>query len=289
MAKITALSSLGWANYTLYEALPRMAARGFKRIEIASFGSYCFHFNFGSPTAKELKKMLDNFGLIPVCLNYFTDFHHAWIPEEIDDFVREWTRKIEQLNEVGIPMLTMSFGVRNDRGDLQYQLANAVKAYDRVGKIGEKYGVKLLLEVPHLYGIMPRPEQVYWIFERLDSPNVGALLDSSHWGIIGYNMDEFLSRLRNRLWHVHLRDSAGPDTADRKQKLEMTPGDGIVDFKKFGQALDKINYKNDVSIEFEYRDMTLDAIEREYDRGLNYLTKTGWRYEPQNHDRIAVI
>ena len=50
MANVTALSSLGWANYTLYEALPRMAARGFNRVEIASFGSYCFHFNFGSPT-----------------------------------------------------------------------------------------------------------------------------------------------------------------------------------------------------------------------------------------------
>ena len=277
MAEVTALSSLGWAHYTLYEALPRMAARGFKRIEIASFGSYCFHFNFGSPTPKELRKMLDDLGLTPVCLNYFTDFHHAWIPEEIDDFIGEWTGKIEQLNEVGIPMLTMGFGVRNDRDDIQYQLGNAVKAYNRVGKIGEKHGVKLLLEVPHLYGIMPRPEQVYWVFEHLDTPNVGALADCSHWGIIGYDVDEFFARLGNRLWHIHLRDSAGPDTSDRKQKLEMTPGDGVVDFKRFGQALDKVGYHGDVSIEFEYRDMTLEAIEREYDRGLKHLSKNGWQ------------
>ncbi len=50
MARITTISSLGWAHYTLYEALPRMAARGFKKIEIASFNTYCFHFNYGSPT-----------------------------------------------------------------------------------------------------------------------------------------------------------------------------------------------------------------------------------------------
>ena len=31
MAKVTTISSLGWAHYTLYEALPRMAARGFKK------------------------------------------------------------------------------------------------------------------------------------------------------------------------------------------------------------------------------------------------------------------
>lgn len=221
--------------------------------------------------------MLDDLGLTPVGLNYFTDFHQAWIPEEIDEFVREWTRKIEQLNEVGIPMLTMGFGARNDRPDQEKQLANAVKAYDRVGKIGEKYGVKLLLEVPHLYGIMPRPEQVYWVFDHLHSANVGALADCSHWGIIGYDVDEFFARLGNRLWHVHLRDSAGPDTADCKQKLEMTPGDGIVDFKRFGRALDKAGYKGDVSVEFEYRDMTLEAIEREYDRGLNHLAQAGWQ------------
>lgn len=276
MAKVTALSSLGWANYTLYEALPRMAARGFKRVEFASFGIYCFHFNFGNPTPTELRKMLDKYDMTPVCLNYFTDFHHAWVPEEIDVFVKEWTRKIEQLNEVGIPIMSMGFGVRNDRNDQQYQLENAVRAYDRVGKIGEKYGVKMVLEVPHLYGIMPRPEQVYWVFDHVTSPNIGALVDCSHWGIIGYDVDEFFARLGKRLWHIHLRDSVGPDTADQKQQLERTPGDGTVDFKKFGQALDKVNYQGDVAIEFEYRDMSFDAIEREYDKGLSYLERVGW-------------
>jgi sugar phosphate isomerase/epimerase len=276
MAKVTSISSLGWAHYTLYEALPRMAARGFKRVEIASFGTYSFHFNFGSPTPRELRKMLDDLGLTPVALNYFTDFHHAWIPEEIDVFVEEWTRKIVQLAEVGIPMMAMSFGLRNERKDQEAQLANAVKAYDRVGEIGAKHGVKMLLEIPHLYGIMNRPEQVLWVFDHLSSSNVGALVDCSHWGIIGYDVDAFFSALGKRLWHIHLRDSAGPDTGDQKQKLEMTPGDGIVDFKKFGRALDKVNYKGDVSLEFEYRDMTLDAIEREYDRGLKYLENVGW-------------
>lgn len=276
MAKVTALSSLGWAHYTLYEALPRMAARGFKRVEFTSFDSYCFHFNFGSPTPNELRKMLDQYGLTPVCLNYFAGFHRAWVPEDIDVMVAEWTRKIEQLPEVGIPMMTMSFGVRNDRPDQDFQLSNAVKAYDRLGKIGEKHGVRMLLEVPHLYGIMYRPEQVLWMFDRLSSANVGALVDCSHWGIIGYDAGEFFGRLGPRLWHIHLRDSGGPDTGDMKQKLEMTPGDGTVDFAKFGRALDKANYRGDVSIEFEYRDMTLDAIEREHDRGLAHLASVRW-------------
>ncbi len=276
MAKITALSSLGWSHYTLYEALPRIAARGFKKIEIASFGMYCFHFNAGSPTPPELKKMLDEYKLEPVSMNYYTDFHDAADESEIDVFVDEWTKKIQQLPEVGIPMVTMGFGVRNNRPDQEYQLSNAVKAFNRVGKIAEKYNVRMLLEVPHLYSMMPGTKEVLWMFDRLDCDNIGALVDSSHWGIIGYDIDEFFSALGDRLWHIHLRDSAGPDTADRKQKLELTPGDGTVDFGKMSRALDKAGYNGEVSIEFEYRDMTLEAIEKEYDRGLKFLEQNGW-------------
>lgn len=283
MAKVTSISSLGWAHYTLYEALPRMAARGFKRIEIASFFCYCFHFNFGSPTPKELKAMLDDLGLTPVCLNYHASGHSAWDSGQIGGFVEEWARKIEQLPEVGIPMMCMSFGERNDRDDQEAQLANAVKAYDCVGEIGRRHGVRMVLEVPHLYTIAHRPEQVLWVFERLNSDNVGALIDSSHWGIIRYDLDEFLTRLGDRLWHVHLRDSIGRDTADGKQALELTPGKGTVDFRKFGQGLDAAGYDGDVSLEFEYRDMTLEDIEREYNSGIRHLKACGWEFPEGVH------
>jgi sugar phosphate isomerase/epimerase len=56
----------------------------------------------------------------------------------------------------------------------------------------------------------------------------------------------------------------------------LTPGVGTVDFRAFGAALDRAGYNGDVSIEFEYRDMTLDAIEREYDAGLRHLSEAGW-------------
>jgi sugar phosphate isomerase/epimerase len=276
MARITAISSLGWAHYTLYEALPRMAARGFSRIEIASFATYCFHFNFGSPTPGELSRMCVQLGLTPIALNYYTEFYDASDAANVDAFVGDWQRKLPHLRDVGIGMMTMGFGARNDHADQERQLENAVRGYNRISRMAESCGVKMLLEVPHLYGIMPRPSQVLWVFDRIDSGNVGALVDCSHWGIIDYDLDEFLDALGDRLWHVHLRDSTGPDTADRKQQLELTPGSGVVDFEKFARALDRVNYAGDVSIEFEYRDLTLDAIEREYDAGLTYLQQHGW-------------
>ncbi len=220
--------------------------------------------------------MLDDLGLEPVCLNYATSLYPAWVSGNTDECVGKTTRKIPHLSEAGIPMMTMNFGARNDRHDQEAQLSEAVKVFDRVGEFASKHGVRMLLEVLHLYGIMNRPEDVLWMFEHLESPNVGALIDSSHWGVIGYDMDAFLSALGDRLWHVRLRDSRGPDTGDGKQELELTPGSAEVDFGKLALALDSAGYRGDVTTEFEYRDMTLDAIEREYDSGLQHLKSVGW-------------
>ena len=276
MAKITSVSSLGWAHYSLYQALPRMKARGFHRIEIASFNAYCFHFNFGSPTPPQLRCMLRKLDLEMVCLNWSPRRYQAWQKNEIDRFVSEFTLKLEHLAKVGIPMMTMTFGERNDRPDQEYQLSNTVEAYNRVGDIAAGLGIRMVLETPHLYSVMPRTDQALSVVNRLTNPNIGVLVDSSHWGIIGYDLDAYFHALGDRLWHVHLRDSSGADTADRKQQLEKTPGKGTVDFRELAQALDRVNYKGDVSLEFEYRDMTLEAIEQEFDQGLRHLAKAGW-------------
>ena len=124
--------------------------------------------------------MLQELDLQPVCLNYSVGIYQAWVAEQMEQFIDNWTRKIQQVSEVGIPMMTMGFGRGNNRDDQESQLANTVRAYGRVGETAAHYGVRMLLEVPHLYGIMPRAKDVIWVFDRLNSPNVGALVDCSH-------------------------------------------------------------------------------------------------------------
>lgn len=278
MAKITAISSLTWSNYTLYEILPRIADRGFKRIDIASFyRADTVHFNFGSPTPAELNKMLKDLDLTPICLNWHCGNFEPWDPKEIDIFVERNTRKLKQLPEVGIPMMTMTFGRRNERQDQEAQLWNCVKAYDRVAEIAEQYGVQMVVELPHVYMVPYTAEKACWVFEHVTNDKIGLVIDSSHWGIVGYNLEEYLDKLGDRLAHVHLRDAQGVDTADFKQDLILTPGKGKVDFKRFGKALDDIGYNGDITAEFEYRDLTFEQIEDEIDFGFKYLVDCGWQ------------
>jgi sugar phosphate isomerase/epimerase len=277
MAKITAMSTLGWAHYTLYEAIPAIAARGFRRVDIASLGSYCFHFHYGSPTPPELKAMLEGYGLTPICLNYSEGIHYAYEPADAKLCIEKWERKLPHLAEVGIPMMIMVFGRRNDRPDREEQLAAAVRVFDRIAETAKGYGVRMLLEAPHLYQLHYTPEKLLWVLDRVQSDNIGVALDSSHWGVIQYDLEDYIGKLGNRLWHVHLRDSAGPDTNDFSQDLELTPGNGVVDFARLARALDNAGYTGDVITELEYRDITLDAIEREYNKGLKYLSGVGWK------------
>jgi len=94
-------------------------------------------------------------------------------------------------------------------------------------------------------------------------------------------LPRLLDALGERVRHIHLRDSAGADTRDFKQDLELTPGSGVVDFAAFGAALDRFGYSGEVSLEFEYRIKDLKRIESEYDRGIEYLEQCGWEF-PQD-------
>jgi sugar phosphate isomerase/epimerase len=286
MAKVTTISSLGWAHYTLYEALPRIAERGFRQMEIASFATYCFHFNFGSPEPIELKDMLNTHCLAPICLNFWGGPQFAWKPEDVEGFITLSRKKIEHCRKVGIPKMVMHIGFDNPRRDRKKQLETMIKAYDRVGRIGSQNGVKMLLEVPHMFSLIHDVQTVLWILERLNSSNVGILIDSSHWGVMGYDIDDYLKAIGDRLWHVHLRDSKvfGPGKYD----LELTPGKGTVDFSKFAFALDKAGYQGDVSLEFEYRDVSLSVIEKEFDAGIRHLARQGWLFPKDVNTKYTV-
>ena len=107
-------------------------------------------------------------------------------------------------------------------------MKTACAAARRIAEIAAELDISVHLEVPHLFLITDTVEHVKAVFERIDHPSVAATVASSHWGISGYDPFEFFTWLGPRLRHVHLRDSAGPDTKDGKQALELTAGRSIL-------------------------------------------------------------
>ena len=53
-----------------------------------------------SPTPPKLKRMLDDYQLVPVALNYAEGMSHVWEPEHDDLFAKKWERKLVHLGDV---------------------------------------------------------------------------------------------------------------------------------------------------------------------------------------------
>jgi sugar phosphate isomerase/epimerase len=291
MPTVTALSTIAYAHYSFYDALPRLAARGFRKIEVGSFGAYCYHFNNGSPRPAELKSLLAAQSMTPIALNWSGSTGNAYDRAEIERWLAAYKKKMGDALEVGIPMMTMHFGRHIAGVDKAEARRIAADVYSELAAHAREQGMTMLLELPHLYLVHDDCESVIALLDQL-APEIGLLIDSSHFGVIDYDLEAFLERVGDRLRHVHLRDSVPQSTPafDARYKrpalapnpaypycLTLTPGLGVVDFKAFGQVLDRIGYAGDVTAEFEYFDMPLDEIEAEYDAGLDHLLACGWQ------------
>ena len=155
-------------------------------------------------------------------------------------------------------------------------MRSAARAFREQARIAADLGMYIHLEVPHLFQITDSVDHVKAMFEEVDHPALGATVDTSHWGVIGYDLDDLFGFLGDCLRHVHLRDSAGSDTQDFRQDLELTPGRGTVDFAAFREALQRAGYQGTVSLDFEYRMPDIPHIRSEFDYGLAALAAAGW-------------
>ena len=284
MARVTACATLGYAAFDLETAATKIAARGFTNLEITELGSYCRHLPYAEADAVAARRMLDKLGLKVVAINVSTS--HLVEDEtrrlslndkaDADQAVAIGRWFIDAATVLGAGVVSFPTSARVADAQWPALFAATAPVLRTLTAEAHDRAVGLNVEVPHLYQITETVEHVHALFEAVDNPHLGATVDSSHWGIIDYDLPEFLARLGQRLRHVHLRDSRGVDTDDFNQDLELTPGDGVVDFAAFGQALDDVGYRGHVSIEFEHHDQDLGLIEKRYERGLRHLAVCGW-------------
>ncbi len=116
--------------------------------------------------------------------------------------------------------------------------------------------VRLGLEfIGPLHARKSAPHEFIWrMNEMLEfatecGPNVGLLLDSWHWHHAGAKPSDILAAGKQRIVHVHLADSADLPPEQIRDNQRLVPGEGVVDFVGFLQALKKIGYQDGLSPE----------------------------------------
>ena len=86
-------------------------------------------------------------------------------------------------------------------------------------------------------------------FAKECGPNVGLLLDSWHWHHAGASTEDIVAAGRDSIVHIHFNDSPDlpPDQIHDNQRL--LPGEGVINLTGFLQALQKIGYRDALSVE----------------------------------------
>lgn len=118
----------------------------------------------------------------------------------------------------------------------EQRMALAVEGLLETAAACHARGLTLVLEtpLPHLLG--GSLDDFGWILGRLPREGVGVCVDTSHCSLGGFLFDA-VARFGDRLVHVQVSDNRGVSDD------HLPPGQGIIDWSRFRQALIGVGYR----------------------------------------------
>lgn len=115
-------------------------------------------------------------------------------------------------------------------------------------RLGLEFLGPLHLRKMHRYEFIWRMNDML-TFAKECGPNVGLLLDAWHWHHAGATAEDIVAAGRDRIVHVHFDDSANLPPEQIRDDERLMPGEGVIDLVGFLKALQKIGYKDALSVE----------------------------------------
>ena len=203
--------------------------------------------------ADETKSLLSNLKLKPAVVGLPVEYR-----KEDADFQRDLPKLDEAAKfsrAIGCPR--MGTWIMSSSPTPKTELR---KVYlDRLRAICEglaKHGVQLAIEFMgplHIRKLHPH-EFIYRMDEMLEfakeiGPNAGLMLDSWHWHHAGGSIQDIIAAGRQRIVHVQAADAPALPPERIQDSERLMPGEGIIDFTAFFDALKKIGYDGGVSPE----------------------------------------
>ncbi len=310
MARLTACSTLAFSLSSIETAFKHISAYGFKSVEISDQVTHSKHFPIDSVDPHHVRHLLEKYNLSPIASNtglcFINNgewefkklprqtqsaaeiseiieakqklvFHILNIPEQAEHYKNRVRTLIDKAEIAGIPKVSLQAGRRIQADKSNAELKTAAGIIDTLAEYAQKKGIKLLLEIPHVWNLCFNMDRSKQMLDYLKSNNVGVTVDTTHWHTSNYNLDEYFSFLGNRLWHAHIRDAAGKDNSSGNYELEKTPGKGEINFVEFGEALDKYGYRGEITLETEYKNYKDESfVDTENLFAIEHLKKCGF-------------
>ena len=249
----------------LEDALDRVVAHGFKRLDLAVLPGHCDHVDVLDLTEERTRALCEAFrgrGLTVSSVN----LHPGNMAAPAFDLAeRRIHATIELARRVGARVLTLPCGPAVPPEGWE-EAAGVVAARVRALLApAERAGLTLSLEAPHFHALAEDVAQASRLFELVGDSRLACTLDTSH--VQRGNrvpLAESLLRLGAPIAHVHLRDTL-------RGEITVTPGKGDCDYLPFLRALQQRGYAGDLNFELEYESASQEQIEQELSFAREHL------------------
>jgi sugar phosphate isomerase/epimerase len=283
---------------TLEQAAKWGAESGFQAIEIA-----CWPFEkaarryagvthidvttLDKPKAKDIRKMLDGYGLTISSLAYYPNPLHPEANHR-ETVIAHLKKVIEGAALLEVPVVGTFVG-KDKNKTVPQNLEDYAKIWPPIVKFAKDRGIKIAIEnCPMIFSYDEWPggnnlasTPAIWrkMWEIIPDDNFGLNLDPSHLVLQMIDYERVIREFGSKIFHVHAKDlhidqeglyNNGVLSQGMGWQVPRLPGLGDMDWRKFFAALTAARYDYVVSIEHE--DRVYEGDEELVKRGF-YLSR----------------
>jgi sugar phosphate isomerase/epimerase len=263
---ILGYSTNAFVKYTLPDSLKRIAGLGFKGVEIMCDRPHLYPPDYQDSDLRAIKNSIELLGLKITNLNSFTLFAVG------DTYLPSWIEPDPNQRNIRIRHTKECLGIAKALGCVNISIppggplngasqAEAIRLFhqglDQVIPLAESLNVKLLIE-PEPDLLMENSAQFKAFIRDIRSKAVGLNFDIGHFFCAGEAPHAAFEDLFEWIGHVHIED-----IAPSRIHNHLIVGQGAIDFPKIFEAMVRLKYACDISLElYPYVDMPEEAGRR---------------------------
>ena len=258
-----AFSTNAYTHFTLPEACDRIAAAGYRAVEILADVPHAYPPTYSEHEARRLCERLEGLNLSAVAINANTAIGYFHPPPERltfepslispDEVAREdrigiIRHAMALANLLGAPLVTITTGQPLSGEPADVLRERLLAGLETLIGAADRAGVDLAIE-PEPGQFIETSADLKRLLDAMDHPRLGANLDVGHARCAGDDPAEAVHLLGRRLKHLHLEDIRG------RRHFHLIPGEGEIDFAAIREALDAVGYAGAAAVElYTYAD-----------------------------------
>ncbi len=254
----------GQERLNVDEFLVKAKELGFEAVTLVAKRPHVSPYDYSMEDRKRLRNRIEELGLELAYMAGYTDFtagiDKPGIPHtEIQALYIGEVAKLAR--DLGTDMVRIFTGYV--RPDIPYdqQYATVVEGLKMAGREAAKYDVTLAVQNHHDIGI--HHDEMSWLLEEVDMPNVMAGWDAWSPSLIGLSSEELRESVLKmkpfivntivadyaKMPRYHLEGGLTNYFPDKPYMRAVPPGEGIIDYETFIGALKEIGYQGYISYE----------------------------------------